>query len=282
MSILFAMKKPVKKETIVELSDKLFISRKQLRDFCSQNNIPHPQYFASDQFANISAWAVKHNIFPMALKTIRNLTDGKLSFILKGFRELPEFYAQIEEQRKGLAIIEEYINSKARLEICCVKGKIKLISQVSLDKCAYLRHAWRAFPIKLPTTVMSGVKEIITHFIPLLEKYEKPVRFSFALSKTGPVLVAINTEGDRLEYSEEWCKQAGIPNILTSETMVSSDIICKVIYARNFDKEAFSEDLLKHLCGDCYKAHKIIGDDVVVLLASKDTEELQKASKFTI
>ena len=276
------MKKPVKKETSIELSDKLFISRKQLREFCAQNNIPHPKYFASDQFANISAWAVNHNAFPMALKTIRNLTDGKLNFLLKGFRELPEFYAQIEEQRKGLAIIEEFINSKARLEICCVKGKIKLISQVSLDKSVYLRHSWRAFPIKLPAAIMKGVNEIISHFKPLLESYDKPVRFGFALSKTGPVLVALNTEGERPEYSEEWCKLAGIGDIVSSDKTVGGDIVCKVVYARNFDKESFSEDLLRHLCGECYKAHKISGDDVVVLLASKDTEVLQKASKFTI
>ena len=70
--------------------------RFKLREYCVQKNIKTPDYFVSDQFLKISHWAMKKNIFPLCIKSAHNYSHNHLIFVLKAFRELPEFFEHIQ------------------------------------------------------------------------------------------------------------------------------------------------------------------------------------------
>ena len=60
--------------------------RFKLREYCKQNNIITPDYFASDDFSKISQWAMKKNSFPLCIKSTQNLAHNHLIYILKAYR----------------------------------------------------------------------------------------------------------------------------------------------------------------------------------------------------
>ena len=83
------MKPSSKKKTIEPaLVDQLEVldNRCKLREYCIQNNIKTPDFFASDQFLKISQWAMKKNSFPLCIKSAKNLSNNQLIFVLKAYR----------------------------------------------------------------------------------------------------------------------------------------------------------------------------------------------------
>jgi len=112
----------------------LLNNRLKLREFCQAGKFLTPAFFAADQFARLSAWAVRQNQFPMAMKSAVNMADGAASFVLKAFRELPEFFELINSQQAGSVLLEEFIIPKARVEVTWLNGSIRLIARSGLDK----------------------------------------------------------------------------------------------------------------------------------------------------
>ena len=67
-------------------------NRHKLRIYCAQNNIKTPDYFASEQFAPISLWAMKKNTFPLCIKTSANLNHNQLPFHKKTHKNLEAYH----------------------------------------------------------------------------------------------------------------------------------------------------------------------------------------------
>ncbi|HPW57801.1 MAG TPA: hypothetical protein PLK58_04110, partial [Candidatus Rifleibacterium sp.] len=223
----------------------LLTSRHKLREFCSSQKLTVPQYAVSEQFARLSAWAVKFNRFPLIMKTSTNLADGRACYILKAFRELPEFFELITGEFPGPVMLEEFINPKARIEITFLNGAPRIIAQVSLDKSLKLRHSWRAFPVRLPTPIISRMLEITRLFSALVDLKDTPIRFSFAVTATGPVLTAINSGYNRPEYHPEWRSKAGIVSLAESKTETAAEKFCKILHFYECRNDEISEGRLR-------------------------------------
>jgi hypothetical protein len=262
-------------------SDDLFKSRRALREFCIKNKIACPEFFVSQDFAKISAWAIKHNKFPMAIKAEDGVDEGN-SYLLKAFRELPECFDLIKAKAKDNVIVEEFIEGKPKIEVCCLKGNIRLFSQISLEKSIILKHSWRAFPISLPAKIAKEIKEIIDKFKPYCENIEVPARFSFAINRGLPLLISADTAILRPEYNKDWALAANIPPILEENGLYKCDGICKVVYKRNIDFANFNPETLKSVCAPAFILYQKCGKDLIVFLKHADAEILQKASVFAI
>ena len=201
------MKQTKKKKSTLPLPiDQLEVlnDRCKLREYCIQNGIKTPDFFASDQCLKISQWAMKKNTFPLCLKSAENFSNNNLIFVLKAYRELPEFFETIQSKtNNGKVIIEEFIEGKAFLEVSVLEKKVRLITQIGLNKMMKLQQRWRAFPIKLPDNIFAKIDQTIKSFDKLLEKSENPLRFSFVIKNLEPILISINTDDKELVEMRE-------------------------------------------------------------------------------
>lgn len=261
---------PIKIDQLDVLSD-----RSKLREFCIQNNIKTPDFFCSDQFLKISQWAMKKNSFPLCLKSSRNLSNYEQFYILKAFRELPEFFESIQSKTNNeKVIIEEFIEGKAYIEVTFFNGSIRLISQIGLNKSMKLQQKWRAFPIKLPDGILGKILEITHIFNKIILESNDPIRFSFAIKNMEPVLLSINSDNNRLEYLNEWRKQGELEPLGSSSYPSVSDNINKIsIYKIPKDKEL---DLLKSVnaCKKTKVKYEIIGNKLYYMLTSDSFKNL--------
>ncbi|HNW10221.1 MAG TPA: hypothetical protein PKI71_02555 [Candidatus Rifleibacterium sp.] len=257
----------------------LLTSRHKLREFCSSQKLTVPQYAVSEQFARLSAWAVKFNRFPLIMKTSTNLADGRACYILKAFRELPEFFELITGEFPGPVMLEEFINPKARIEITFLNGAPRIIAQVSLDKSLKLRHSWRAFPVRLPTPIISRMLEITRLFSALVDLKDTPIRFSFAVTATGPVLTAINSGYNRPEYHPEWRSKAGIVSLAESKTETAAEKFCKILHFYECRNDEISEGRLRQAAETSLCQWARIEDQAIIMLRSENTATLLEDSK---
>ena len=203
--------------------------RFKLREYCVQKNIKTPDFFVSDQFLKISHWAMKKNTFPLCIKSAHNYSHNHLIFVLKAFRELPEFFEHIQAKtNNGPVLIEEFIEGKAYLEVTMVNNQIRFISQIGLSKTMKLQQKWRAFPIKLPENILEKIKAIISNFSELTTSIAEPVRFSFTVKNAEPILLSINSDSSRLEYQEDWRKQADLEPINEAVYPAKTKFISKI------------------------------------------------------
>lgn len=256
----------------------LLHSRQKLREFCREKKLPVPAFMASDRFERLSAWAIKINRFPMAIKSSQNLADGKASFLLKAFRELPEFFEQIVAYRPGDVILEEYITPKARVEVTWLNGKIRIIAQSSLEKSMQLRQAWRAFPVKLPKEIFAGINLIADQFSQLLHLNEIPLRLTFAITGRGPILLALNSGFNRPEYFSEWRQTLNLP-ALSDISDPESGSYCKIFSFYGFKSSDFDEDQLIKLCSSSQIKWAALADQIAVMLVSEKATTLQEDAR---
>ena len=258
----------------------LLTNRQKFREFCSSQKLTVPQYIVSEQFARLSAWAVKFNRFPLIMKSSTNLADGRACYILKAFRELPEFFEQIISEFAGPVMLEEFISPKARIEITFFNGTPRMIAQVSLDKSLKLRHSWRAFPVRLPAPLTSRMFEIAKLFHDLVSLQNVPMRFSFAVTAAGPILTAINSGYNRPEYHPDWRNAAGICPLAedNAETAVSEKF-CKVLHFHECRNDEISESRLKQAAETSLCRWIRIEDQAVIMLASENTATLLEDSR---
>lgn len=257
----------------------LLHNRLKLREFCRDHKIHSPDFIASEKFDRLTAWAVKKNRFPLAIKTAVNLSDGEASYSLKAFRELPEFYENIAGRYPGTILLEDFLTPKARIEVTWLNSTIRLISQVSLDKSMQLRHHWRAFPLKLPAAVLDRINEIAGHFSGLIAVKDIPIRFSFALDQSKPTLLTINSGMNRPEYLPAWTRAAGLPDILSATTQLQSERICKLLFFYGFSGGDFDQDLLMKTCSGSLTHWGAAGDQIMVLLSAENATTLLEDAK---
>ena len=258
----------------------LLTDRQKLREFCSSQKLTIPRYAVSDQFARLSAWAVKFNRFPLIMKSSTNLADGRACYILKAFRELPEFFDRITGEFPGPVMLEEFISPKARIEVTFLNGAPAIVTQVSLDRSLKLRHSWRAFPVKLPEPLISRMLEITGLFQPLVGLKDVPLRFAFVITAAGPVLTAINSGYNRPEYHPDWRNAAGIrPFASAAAESAASEKFCKVLHFYECRNDEISDISLKQaaVTSLCRRAH--IDDQAIIMLASDNTATLLEDSR---
>lgn len=269
-------KAKTKKATVVPIDQlEVLENRHKLREYCKQNDIVQPEYKASEQFAQISLWAMKFNKFPMCLKTSANLSDNKSIFVLKAYRELPEFFEAIQTNNNNCeVIIEEFVEGKARIEVTVFKGRIVLISQVSLLKSMKLKQNWRAFPLRLPESIYKKVCDIIGKFDKLITNETEFLRFSFVIKNAEPILISINKDQNRLEYLDEWRVVSGLASISESVYPYATDIINKINIYYKVKNDKIDFDMAAKTAATSKTKWSIINNRLYMMLSSNDPKAL--------
>ena len=257
--------------------------RFKLREYCKQNNIITPDYFASDDFSKISQWAMKKNTFPLCLKSAENLSHNHLIYILKAYRELPEFFENIQAKtNKGKVLIEEFIEGKAYLEVTIINKQIRLISQVCLSKAMKLQHKWRAFPVKLPQNIVEKIEAILKHFNIIIESKAEPIRFSFAIKNTEPILLSINLNSERLEYLDDWRKESGLEPIANSIYPSETKMISKINIYNSVKNPSLDFSSAVEVCANSKAKYELIKNKLYFMITSDNpkavTEDFEKAN----
>ncbi|KAF1083077.1 MAG: hypothetical protein GQF41_0844 [Candidatus Rifleibacterium amylolyticum] len=260
----------------------LLINRVMLREFCRSNQIEQPPYISGLQFDALSAWAVKRNRFPLAMKSAINGSDCDHCYILKAFRELPEFFDAIRNSINGPVILEEFINAKTRIEVTYIAGLPRLFSQFGLEKSMRMRHSWRVFPIRPPEALVDQICSITSRFKGLEKIKDAPIRFSFALRDGKLILLSVNSGMNRPEYHPDWCKAAGISCISLPPVKSRSKKICKLLIYTDIGE--FPENELFATGGDSLVKFGAAGNQTIALLSSGNTarllEDAEKVDAF--
>ena len=257
--------------------------RFKLREYCKQNSIVTPDYFASDEFSKISQWAMKKNTFPLCLKSAHNLSHNHLIYILKAFRELPEFFESIQAKtNNGKVLIEEFIEGKAYLEVTFLNNQIRLISQISLSKTMKLQQKWRAFPVKLPQNILEKIEAIVKHFDKLIESAKEPIRFSFVVKNAEPILLSINSDNERLEYMDDWRVQGGLEPLNSAKYPPTTSAINKInIYNSIKDHNLDFSSSVK-VCSNSKVKYELIKNKLYFMITSSSpkllAEDFEKAN----
>ena len=251
--------------------------RFKLREYCVQKNIKTPDYFVSDQFLKISHWAMKKNTFPLCIKSSLNHSHNHLIFVLKAFRELPEFFEHIQAKTNNAPVlIEEFIEGKAYLEVTLVNNQIRFISQIGLSKTMKLQQKWRAFPIKLPENILEKIKAIIGNFSELTTSVTEPIRFSFTVKNAEPILLSINSDNSRLEYQEEWRKEADLEPLAEAIYPARTKYISKInIYnGLKENKPDFSKAV--EVCEYSKAKYDILNNKLYFMITSETPKNLSE------
>ena len=272
------MKPSSKKKTIEPaLVDQLEVldNRCKLREYCIQNNIKTPDFFASDQFLKISQWAMKKNSFPLCIKSAKNLSNNQLIFVLKAYRELPEFFETIQAKTNNdKVIIEEFIEGKAYLEVTIFDKKVRLISQISLSKTMKLQQKWRAFPLRLPDNIFAKIENIIKAFDKLCDSSTTtPLRFSFVIKNLEPILISINSDNNRLEYLEDWRETAGLEPLINADYPSTTSKISKINFYKIKDRTYDFSNAAK-LCNKSLVKYEQNGNKLNFMLSSENSKDL--------
>ncbi len=255
-----------------------FTHRHKLKEFCLKNKIQSPSYFCSDRFDKLAAWAVSRNKFPMVIKTAQNLSDGNGMYILKAFRELPEFHEILASATSGQLLIEEFVQAKGYIEVTVIGGRIALVAQLSFEKSMRLRHSWRAFPVKLPHTILTQVKTIIGKFPLIADLQHTPLRFTFALTSPEITLLSANSGINRPEYNPVWTEAAGTDNIFSKKS--ADDMrICKLLNFYEVKETDVCWPEIERLCDKSLAKYALIEDQAIVLLSCNDASPLLDYAK---
>ncbi len=258
----------------------LLLSRSAFRKHCGVLGLRQPEYFSSKDFSKISAWLIKHQNFPTVIKTDKNLEDCKGHFLLRAFRELPDFFEQVNLLADNSeVIIEPFFKAKGYIEATFFNEQVKMISQVSLTKELNFSHSWRMFPLKPPQAIESKILLFSQKLLPLIKIANIPIRLSFALTEAGITLCSVNAGWNRLEYFPEFSSDFGLSSLAMLEEQHPSPLYFRIQFIENLalDEEIdFSE--LKKSIPELLKL-QFSGESCVFLLGSKMPLELSKAAK---
>jgi hypothetical protein len=176
--------------------------RDLLRKFLKEKGYRQPEFLVSGDFAPISAWAVKRNLFPILLKPANNQANNRNIFLLKAFRELPEFFEEIQNQSPIL--IESFFPAKARLEATFFNGELILIAQTGTARSLKYLTSWRVFPVYPPSRCLQEIRKAISLFPELKALKNVPLRLGFAFNPERTTPLSINLGFNRHEYFPDY------------------------------------------------------------------------------
>lgn len=260
---------------------RIFENRLDFKEHCRLHGVKTPKSFAANEIAKLTAWAMKHNSFPLVMKTDVNLTDGKHCYLLRAYREFPEFFEGIREEHQGLVLVEDLVEGKARVEVCCVGDEIAHVAQFAMEKSVFMRHSWRAFPMSLPASILGQIKGVVATFKEYLLAIAEPVIFSFVIGHE-PVLISANKNPARPELEPIWGEEgralAG-PKALQG---VGLKKFCKLVYRRDLAEQELDETVLRKLCDESLAFYRLLGADLVLIFTADSLEQLQRVHNFTL
>lgn len=257
----------------------LIANRALFREFCKHNQIVQPVFIHGEKFDSLAAWAVKRNQFPLAMKSARNGSDCDHCYVLKAFRELPEFYEAIVNAINAPVVLEEFIVAKSRIEVTFIAGLPRLISQFSLEKSMRMRQVWRVFPIRPPEAMVDQLCSIAGKFPGLNDIKDTPVRFSFALRNNQLILLSLNAGLNRPEYHPEWSDSAGIPSIFNTMKITGNKRLCKLMIYFDVGINEYSESELLAASGKDLVKFATTETQTVALLSCPDSATLVEEAK---
>ncbi len=184
-------------------NQEIIANRLALRKFLSTQGYEQPDFFSGTNFSDISAWAVRRNLFPLLLKSSKNEFNCKNSYVLRAFRELPDFYSAIDS--KLPLLIESFFTATTFIESTYQHGQRIFISQTGMHRSLKFRHHWRVFPVFPPAACLKQIKKAESHFSSIIkEAGHLPVRITFAFTKSATTPLSINLGFNRLEYFAPW------------------------------------------------------------------------------
>lgn len=263
--------------------------RVKFRIFCRQKGLFVPNWVETKSFQSASNWVIGRKSFPLVLKTQKNASDGFGIFRLEGFKDLLRFYDRAEKLGLGSILIEDWIETKLRIEVTFGSKGIYLISQVGLEPSLFVRTAWRQFPMLLSKPQKQDVKEILRMFAPFLKSDQVVCRSTFAIDEDGIRLLSLNGGMNRLEYVPEWVSITARQSVF--EILAEGDLKKKLkceepLFARilNFKRAAKSgnwpEILTAGTVGQLpIRKYSAIGNYAAILLAGKDQLKLSQDSQ---
>ncbi|MBP7633711.1 hypothetical protein KBA41_06050 [Candidatus Ozemobacteraceae bacterium] len=261
--------------------------RSSLRAFTRSKNLPTPDGAAAATFDQLSAWIVRRQKFPLALKSCRNASNGAGIFRMEGFRELTGFYEKIQAFEAGPVLVEEWIEPRALIEVSVAGSGLTLMSQVGLDRTLSARWSWRMFPLRLPQVYKAGVENILTAFAPLLNRKGTLLRFTIALTDDKrAVLLSVSGCANRIEYYPGWCEAAGVQplarHLFTPPAPAKpSGTIGRLQFFRNPDKASrFPTELPAPAAKMGVRTYAAVGRYAAALLAGSDPNALSRDGKI--
>lgn len=270
------MKLKDKKSTKISQSE-ILDNRHKLRQYCRQEGIATPDFFASNQFLPISHWAMKKNSFPLVLKTSENLSSNRLIFVLRAFRELPEFFEAVQRRiNEAEVLIEEFLEPKANIEVTLINKEIKLITQIGFNKSMRLQQKWRAFPIKLPSGILNKIQEIIKHFDEIISLADVPFNFSFAIKGNDPILLSINKNPNRLEYLDKWREPGELTPLKETIYPDKSRLINRINIYRDLKEEKHDFTETTSICKHSKVKIEVIEKKLYLMLTASGIKELEE------
>lgn len=264
------------KETFNQKQREILFNRVALREFLKANGYPQPDYLVAEKFEPLTAWAVKRNNFPLVLKSATNSANGQDMYILKAFRELPDFFESIRAENSSPIIIESLFPAKARIEVTFFNREPVLISQIGIEKSMRMLHSWRVFPIKPPTRCQQEVVRAGKIFAELLSTDDIPIRITFAVNTDRTVPLSINAGFNRLEYFEPWGNHLSEVNRAT----IKQETFSKLLFYRFTEAQIEMidrEELEKTLKATQKKI--AVGSTTAILLSSENPSLLLEDSK---
>lgn len=260
----------------LKLGDSLSLigRRDLLRIFLAEKGFKQPEFCVSQDFAQISAWAVKRNHFPVLLKTALNKANNHDLFMLKAFRELPDFFAAIGENQKVL--IESFFPAKARLEATFYNGDLVLLSQTGTAKSLRYNTAWRVYPVYPPPSCLKEVKKTAACFIDLLRLKSIPFRLTFAFNSGQTTPLSLNLGFNRHEYFAAYGDFLKKPQVFPARTKELFKILFYQVAHKKL--EMLDQQELHRLLQTTISELEI-GATTVILLRSENPAELLDDSK---
>lgn len=263
--------------------------RSKLREFTRSKELPTPEGTAAATFDQLSAWILRRQKFPLALKSCRNASNGAGIFRLEGFRELTGFYDKIQAFAAGPVLVEEWVEPRALIEVSIAGSGLTLMTQVGLDRTLSARWAWRMMPLRLPQAYRGEVESILTAFAPLLNRKGTLVRFTIALTADRhAVLLAVSGSANRIEYYPGWCEAAGVlplvkylTNTPPPQPAKQSSMLGRLQFFRSPDKALrFPEKLPAQATRLGIAAYSTAGRYAAAMLTGEDPNALSQNGKI--
>lgn len=263
--------------------------RSRLRAFTRSKDLPTPEGTAAATFDQLSAWIVRRQKFPLALKSCRNASNGAGIFRMEGFRELTGFYEKIQAFEPGPVLVEEWIEPRALIEVSVAGSGLTLMTQVGLDRTLSARWSWRMFPLRLPQVYKAGVENVLTAFAPFLNRKGALLRFTIALTDDKrAVLLSVSGCANRIEYYPGWCEAAGVQplarHLFTPPVPAPAKptgVIGRLQFFRNPDKASrFPETLPAAAARVGVNRYASVGRYAAALLSGTDPNELSQNGKI--
>lgn len=263
--------------------------RSRLREFTRSKGLPTPEGVSAATFDQLSAWIVRRQKFPLALKSCRNASNGAGIFRLEGFRELTGFYDKIQAFEAGPVLVEEWVEPRALIEVSVAGSGLTLMTQVGLDRTLSARWAWRMLPLRLPQAYRSEVESILTAFAPILNRKGTLVRFTIALTADRhAILLAVSGSANRIEYYPGWCEAAGVlPQVrYLSKAAVpqpgkTSSTLGRLQFFRSPDKASrFPEKIPVQAAKLGVAAYAAVGRYAAAMLTGEDPNALSQNGKI--